>query len=270
MKDKGYAHPLCSLDLVSADLRPAAAEDAAIPVPGGLLVVSPELLRQGKKFAAPSCQRAVLRALRFFHAHGEALWEVGLTPAWAEHMAHWTGQMIEWSAARFLTELRLAHLYASKDDALEDGRALLRRLSLSIRLGHLSASLPPLVPARAEVALLRQIAEGHARAAGLAAALQRSGFHAADGAALAEIGPLVDTLRARIATQERDRRDLSGLLIVVRGALVGDLRLFSGAVRARYPARVAAQVAMGSLLPEGGPRGRSPGPAGPAPPTPGP
>lgn len=230
MEDKGYSHPLYSLELVPPGQRGPDDPRWAIEVPQGKLMVAPTLRQRGKRFPTATVDTVVATALsRWAMAHA-GFARFGLSPAWADNLSHWRGCMLENEAAQ-------VHLQTEGQLASERSRALIDRGRWHFArikfCGQLSGQVDLLLrgPApRQRLALidaLRRI-EGRLRARSQAAdVLSRHGYGADLQAELSQLVPLLQAEHDADAARLFEGRRLGDELFVIRGALLGDVSRLS-------------------------------------------
>jgi hypothetical protein len=247
MQDKGYDRPLYSLDLLKGAASPPEDDVYTVPVAQGRLVVRPALRRQGSETTTRDCVNAVYARLAYFPYAQEAFAHFGLGAAWIDHMDSWCEK------AKALERERTQRGYWHEIDLHfrkelpACAQALWTRLHMASALSGLDSTvvngrMPPgrgdLLEALRTVSLRLSDEDTMAR-------LSPQGFGPRDREALADV---MARLRAAMDEDEahaRRRRALQGALAVVRGALLGDLALFSRAGRTVFPPESKIHAALG-------------------------
>src|SRR4051812_1346589 len=138
MRDKGYDHPLHSLDLIAevSDL-PAGAARFAIPVPQGHLVVRDALRTRGQQAGSLACYQALHRGMLYHGRAVAAFSAYGLTAAWAAHMRHWGERLMDEDDRRAALAAEAQVATPRRRALLRRGRDLWRQLGLTVRLAGL-------------------------------------------------------------------------------------------------------------------------------------
>lgn len=249
MTDKGYDFPLHSLDLMRDGSLLAAQARCAIAVPQGLLVVPPALHARGVRVTTAACETAVAAGLAVHAPHVSHLASFGLDLAWATNMRHWCARMQgeERAAVGLRTEGRLTS--AALQDLVERGQRAWVRLSLSARLCGKAGLVTRGKAPRARLQLLDVLGQAAERADEHAAALAEHGYGATQRA---ELRALIAALaQAHESSQEHSYQAQrhADMLMVMRGALLGDLSRLSQAAPTILPHVEARALRMGRLLP---------------------
>lgn len=231
--DKGYAHPLHSLDrLVTAALDPQRGY-RLLQTPDGPLCVRPVLERRAKDVSVGTCEDLLIQALAWQRAAPEALGRLGFTAAWAQSLLYWHERMID----AHLSLLGEAPEAPALPGLMDAARRAYGQLALSAQLARLSGTVVrgPLPEAAARrAAALREAAE---RARPHLPALRTFGY---DEAALAELLTAAERLEAHLSAQAARRRardERRDGLRVIRAALLGDIGLLSRAAARCLPRR---------------------------------
>lgn len=248
MLDKGYPHPLYSLDLVS---QPADEVEArfALRVPAGFLRLLPHWRRRGASFTSLDVLVATDDRLELYDRFQPLLAPIGMTRLWAESMRHWLDLLEHSYRAQSLLSmdhLALQQRFAAHNQACE---LSFRGLWLKLRLAGIHLCGVPR-------ALPRSNAERSA-ALDLAAAQLESPLLADNVARLpVTAGPSLRELmierralslhRQRAAAERQSSQDRA---VVLRGALVADLQRLADAARLVLPPRLASLFALESALP---------------------
>lgn len=227
MEDKGYQFPLHSLDLINDSSQLLHEPRYCIPVPQGRLVVRKELRVRGMKVGTEVCDQAVCTALAYHEKEAAGFAAFRLDAAWTESMRAWRERMIDrdFRGLSLQTDRRLG---TERLQALaKEGRGVWARLSLCARLCGLSGVLIQGRAPRARLKLADALGEAAGRAREYAEPLARCGFGPAQQ----------EQVRALIAALSEEHRQAGerrwqqqrhrDVLVVVRGALLGDLSLFS-------------------------------------------
>lgn len=250
MVEKGYDRPLYTLDLIrDPSQTPWAGHYLAVPQ-GLLAVLRRGLLAEGKKYGTAECEKALAKALPHHARALPQLAELNLDAAWADNMSYWRARMHEKEVERAGRKGDSRMLTKDRRGLRQRGEKLWTSLSDWSALAHLD---PPLVSGdkedmrrlldglrQAELRLrdaefLRQVAwcklpeDKHAELVELVHSL----LDVHDG------GPTLDFQRRRAAQE----------LIVIRAALIGDLRRLSKAAKLKLPPGQARGLQMQELLP---------------------
>lgn len=238
--DKGYAHPLYSLDLAPHAALPEDEPRYAILLPEGRLVVRAELRRRAQSHGVLAVDRLVGTALAYQRLAPQGFARFGLGPHWAESLRHWRAQMLEEDEVQAALAVERAQALAVQREVQGRARAALGRLALSARLAGLAERPVPARAPESAAALSEAIDAALARcgAAVPASLLARCGFAAEDRAALQALGEeLPRRQAARVTLEARCRAQADGLL-VIKAALLGDAaRLCQAAPQVLGPER---------------------------------
>lgn len=251
MLDKGYDRPLYSLDLLKGPASPPEDDVYTVPVMQGRLVVRPTLRRQGADTLTRDCVNAVYARLAYFPYAHEEFTRFGLDATWIDHMKGWCEKAKELERER----TQRGHWHEIDRHFRKElpacAQALWTRLHMASALAGLGSTVVDGRMPQGRVDLLEALRTVSIRLSeeDTMARLSTQGFGPGDREALADV---MARLRAAMDDDEahsRRRRALQGALVVVRGALLGDLALFSRAGRATFPPESKMHAAMGRLLP---------------------
>lgn len=251
MQDKGYPHPLFSLNL---HRDPASSdEDDVLYVPIGKrdrLVVSPSLCVQGRRVSTSACVRATCAALAHFpYAHKDFA-RYGLDQDWHGNMHHWVAQAqdLEARGVRIRGHALIDRL--PRQDLPERAQRQWTRLRLISRLAGLGNKvIPGRMPRRRNdiKEALRGVLEALDRPSNNER-LAACGVGDDDRAVLRELIAAFDAA----ATEDRDAasrlREIQGTLIVVRGALLGDVAHFCRVALHVFPPEARRELRLQRLL----------------------
>jgi hypothetical protein len=250
MLDKCYDHPLYSLDLLPRGTRPHDPR-YVVEVPQGILVVSPELVQRGRKVSTAVCDRAVVQVCAYQLVHPR-LAESGFTAGWRDSLLYWREQIYTWIGERYVGDVHERLTRADFDGALARATALYEELRHAARLAGIPEAVVPQKQPRAILAILdvlQQAASAVARPA-VTSRLAWFGFDRARADDLTALVPHLTGLRHRLRGIHEERGRASDRIAVIRGALCGDIGLFSGlAVRLLGPR--GAPLLMKRLFPRG-------------------
>jgi hypothetical protein len=261
MIDKGYDHPLHSLNLIPAGNLTDDNERYSVPDPHGLLVISTDLRLRAADYSADRCYVAAATALAY-HAHGVAGFTVyGLDAEWAENLRYWNNRLNALSRARggLLTDCQLntygrAHYY-------KQAKSLWQRLTLASQIARCPGTVTTGPAPRALPALCAALAAAQVRAHDRAAILAGNGFGPEQQAELAAV---VAALQADLAGKTKNawsQKALTDQLTVIRGAIIGDVVRLSRAAPHALFRSLAEKVRMRRLFPKCHPRKTGTAPA---------
>jgi hypothetical protein len=195
----------------------------SIAVPEGSLVISKALRKRAECLTTQQAEEAVNTALAAHGVYLDGLSPYGLSRAWAESMRHWSERLsqleTEWKALSGDLSTVRQNRRRLRQDAVE----LWRRLGLTSRLAHVE---PPVSggPPRGEQGLLTGLEYAIERLREPAyAVLGSRGFGEEDQTLLRKVvGDLRGLAAEELKLVERKRK-ISGMILVVRGALIGDV-----------------------------------------------
>lgn len=265
MRDKGYRFPLYSMDLLGTG---SLQKPPLLEVPEGLLFVKPGLWRRGAGFRVGVFEACVGEALSHHALVIDDFGAYGLDAEWAGSMEHWRGRLLSIDAERARLEVARRASSSAHDRALRDGGELWSRLSIASSLSGLGTA----IAAGSAPRTLSGLHDGLARArrriddGGHGPLLARHGFGAAQRERLEQVLDTLGPQREAAIDRVQAHRRLTGDLKVIRGALLGDLRLLGRLARRVLPAEAAAALRLGRLLLRPG-RRRRPLDTAPAAPT---
>lgn len=251
MHDKGYDHPLHSLDLVPLAQAGEDKPRYAIFIPQGRLVVRPELRRRAANVSTAACEEAVAVAISRHRAAAEGFARFGLGMQWAESMIYWTDQMLAQQGARDRLEAEMDEARAVLQGLCLQGRERWARLSLVSRMAGLAGVVMRGRAPRAEAPFCAALLEAAEQAGRphLLDALSRHGFMGAEVTAIGELVTSIRAARKRVQDLAVLHGEAGDALLVLRGALLGDLgRLCQAAPMVQGTHRAALQ--MSNLLGE--------------------
>jgi hypothetical protein len=249
MNDKGYRYPLMSLNLLGPRQEFPDESVYSIAVPEGFLVISKALRKRAECHSTQQAEEAVNTALAAHGIYLDGLSRYGLSRAWAEGMRHWSKRLSELETEwRGLSE-DLSTVRRNRRTLKADAVELWRRLMLTSRLAHVE---PPVSggPPRGEQGLLTGLEYAMERLREPAyAVLGSRGFGEEEQAMLRKVvGDLRDLAAEELKLAER-RRKVSGMILVVRGALIGDaIHLSKAAQMTIADRRERQRVQVGKLL----------------------
>ncbi len=228
MLNKGYDHPLHSLDLLpmGADL-PDGPRYTFPWANDTRLVIRPELRRRAEDLTTTTVAQAVDEALGYHAVAVAGFAEHDLGEDWAESMVYWTGRLLDADQERLTWDAlgrEQGHLLGG---LLARGRRLWVRLALAVRLGGIDVAMVP-ARGRAPRAVLTfidalQQAGRAAREPVWAARLAAAGFGPLQQADLADVVARLDAARLERIAHEDVMQVTAGRVVVLRGALMGDL-----------------------------------------------
>jgi hypothetical protein len=251
MKDKGYPHPIYSLDLQRAPSRQEEDDVFFVPLAGGdRLVTSLGLRQQGKNVSTSACVRATRAALAHFPYAHQAFTRHGLDQDWHANMHHWIAQAQDLEARGHLVRGHALIDRLPRQDLPERAQRLWTRLRLASHLAGLGDQvIPGRMPRRrndikeALHGVLQALDEPFNRES-----LALCGVGDDDRDALRELIAAFDAA----ASEERDAalrlRRTQGALYVVRGALLGDIAHFCRVARYVFPPEARRELRLQRLL----------------------
>ncbi|MCS6913826.1 MAG: hypothetical protein NZ890_11370 [Myxococcota bacterium] len=249
MLNKGYDHPLYSLDLLGPGEAPPEDGRYAVPVPQGRLVVRGALRRRALTVRTEACERAVAIVLGHHATAPEAFAAYGLDQAWAGSMRHWLQRLWQEEATRQRLHLELHQLRRQRQAALQQAYDLWQRLRLSAELAGLGSQLVGRAPA-AELPLLEALRGVHRRLQdpGLQGLLADHGFGPPWLAQLGRVLAWLEPTRQTLRELEARLRCQGDVIQVLRGALLGDVaRLCRVAPLVLLPEQAQALTVRGLL-----------------------
>jgi hypothetical protein len=251
MQDKGYDHPLHSLDLVPLAQAGEDEPRYAIFIPQGRLVVRPELRRRAAGITTAVCEEAVAVALARHRGAAEGFARFGLDARWAENMAYWTDQMLAQQGKRERLEAEMDDARTVLQGLCLKGRERWARLWMVSRMaglvGVVTSGRAPKGESPFCEALLAAAAQ--AQRPHLAEALAGHGFKTTEAAAIMDLVAEIRAARRRVQELAVLHGEAGDALLVMRGALIGDLgRLCQAAPMVQGTHRAALQ--MSNLLGE--------------------
>jgi hypothetical protein len=223
MINKGYRYPLMSLNLLGPRQEFPDESVYSITVPEGSLVISKALRKRAEGLTTQQTEVAVNTALAAHGIYQEGLSRYGLSRAWAEGMRHWSKRLSELETEWTGMSGDLSTVRQDRRGLRQSAVVLWRQLALTSRLAHVE---PPVSggPPRGEQGLLT----GLEYAIKLLrrptyAVLGSRGFGKEDRVMLRKVvGDLRGLAEEELKLVER-RRKVSGMILVVRGALIGDV-----------------------------------------------
>lgn len=248
MLDKGYAFPLHTLALLRPDEAPPDEPRYVVPAPEGRLATQPALRRRGATLPSDACERAAAIALRLRAcAAGDfAAW--GFDEAWAAALRHWLRRLWAEEDGRTQLEVDVLEHTRRRRAARSCAEGLARRLQIAAALA--SVDLPRERSSRGELAVLDELGRLLARLDDplIREALGRAGFGAEHAAQLAEACAWLAPARQRADEIARARQAHSDRIVVLRGALFGDLGRLCRAAPAVLPQPQAAALRIERLF----------------------
>jgi hypothetical protein len=250
MLQKGYPHPLYSLELLPAGEAPKDDPRFSIQAEAGRLYVRAALRRRAQGVSTIACEQVVAVALSRRRLREEAFSQHGLGAEWAEALCHWRDEMVALHKRRLLQASEVRHLSRRGQDLRLRAQAILRRLSLLSRISGLYPHIVPPRPPRALQEILALLPEIKVRIGKPEhrALLLRHGLLPADEEELSSILEDAPSLDGARGEEERKRQALSDGLGVLRAALLGDVAIFCKAADLCLPKDAARGVKMGRLL----------------------
>lgn len=251
MKDKGYPHPIYSLDLHRGPSGLEEDDARFVPIAGGhRLVTSLGLCLQGKNVSTSACVRATCAALAHFPYAHQAFTLHGLDQDWHTNMHHWIVQAQDLDARGVRVRGHALIDRLPRQDLPERAQRLWTRLRFASRLAGLgNRVIPGRMPrGRNDIKeALRGVLEALDRPS-IRESLAACGVGDDDRAALRE---LIAAFNAA-ATEERDAasalREIQDSLYVIRGALLGDVAHFCRVARYVFPPEARRELRLQRLL----------------------
>lgn len=243
MDRPGYPHALASL-LLCRSAAQAPEPRYVLPVPAGLLYVEPVLRRRASKWGSGACQRAVLDVFAHHHGNEALLGPVGFDRGWALALAHWLAQLQGLTEREQAEEERRREAAQRWDRAQHDTATEWRHLHVAAHsAGYRGTPLTRPLPRRQQDVdtrledALQRLADGDLRER-----LALFGYKDPQRAALQQVRLDRRSARALLEEAERDRQLLQDQIIVLRGALLGEVTRFSKLARKLLPRDSARQL----------------------------
>lgn len=247
MEDKGYDHPIHSLELVtSLSSRP---DDAGygVPVPQGYLVTQRALRVRGAKLATQLVHDAVSSGLGVHGIHPAGFARFGLDADWAGNLSWWCGWLNQQDGARVTGQTDQVLDTGTRRYWQEQAKQVWAHAAVCARLAGVKDVVRGRAP-RQRVALLDGLRELQVRVQARQQELQRWGYLAEHHAALAEVTAGLERQHRLLAERGWEQRGRSAGLAVVRGALVGDLSRLSQVAPHVVGPKIAKNAQIGQLL----------------------
>jgi hypothetical protein len=226
MTDKGYDHPLYSLDLLPLSHAGDDEPRFCLFVPQGRLVVRAELRRLGAGLSTGQIEDALALALTRHRIALPGFSRRGLTAAWADNMLHWRQRMIEKELLRQGLQGELDLASRTLRGLGGDGHQIWGQLSLAARMAGLAGTITRGRAPQASLALGDALRQASLRASEPvpAALLLQFGFGAAEQAELSGLADRIAAARQQVLDLTRKVQQASDTLVTIRAALCGDLR----------------------------------------------
>jgi hypothetical protein len=223
MIDKGYPHPLFSLDLINHGDSFADNGRYSIPVNQGFLVISKPLRVRAQNRTADATTVSLFHALSYHALDVAGFAAYGLDKEWADNMQYWNQRLHEKDSDRgqLVTTQQLATI--DRKARFADARRLWARLSLAARMAGRPGTLTSGAAPQGMVALLDALQKVQPRAKEQAALLALHGFGPEQQADLAAAIAALQKQHEEASANGDSRRQMSDRLIVIRGAILGDL-----------------------------------------------
>lgn len=236
MDGPGYAHPLESLLLCASDAQ-APEPRYVLPIEGGLLYVDPGLRRRASKWGNATCQRAVLDVFAHHLGHEALLAPAGFDRSWAHALAYWLAYLQQLTERERAQEERRREAARSWDRAQLDTALEWRNLHVAAHSAGCKGTplTRPLPRRQQEIEARLQDALERLQDAELRERLQLFGYKEPQRAALHQVQADRRRARALLEQAEQERQLLQGQLLVLRGALLGEVIRFSKAARRVLP-----------------------------------
>jgi hypothetical protein len=221
-----YPHPLHSFLFIprTPDLTgPPAPHELVLQ--SGVLRVRPGLVRWAREVTTPACTHTIGTILDAHQPFADTLEPYGLGRMWAGSIGYWAGQLVDLEARRQDLAARILLQNGLRKRSRDGAKRMWQRLNLASRLAEV---VPPLAqgrPPRAEADLVAalQLAVERLDQPELAKRAACNGFGPGERAFLVEcLGELV-MMGAQVRRMEVERSEAAGRVLVVRGALLGDM-----------------------------------------------
>lgn len=248
MLDKGYPHPLYSLDLVS---QPADDDEARFVLrsPRGYLRLAMHLRRRGVAVTSLDLLVATDDRLDLYARFQPLLASVGMTLEWAESLRYWLEQLeisYRTQSLLIMNHMALQQRFKAHDRECEQ---VFRGLWLKLRLTgiHLCGVPRALPRSHAERSAVLDLAAAQLESPQLAESIARLPVTA--GPSLRELINERRALWLQRQGADAERQAGQDRAVVLRGALLGDLQRLSDAARLVLPRRLAELFALESALP---------------------
>lgn len=248
MQDKGYPHPLYSLDLVN---QPADDDEARFVLrsPRGFLRLAAHLRRRGAAVTSLDLLVATDDRLDLYARFQPLLASVGMTQDWAGSLRYWLEQLeISYRTQSLLAMNHMALLqrFKAHDQACEQA---FRGLWLKLRLTgiHLCGVPRALPRSHAERSAVLDLAAAQLESPQLAESVARLPVTA--GSSLRELMTERRSLWLQRQGADAERQAGQDRAVVLRGALLGDLQRLADAARLVLPRRLAALFELESAWP---------------------
>lgn len=231
MIDKGYEHPLISLDLLAPYAQFPEDPIYSVRVPQGYLVVHPVLRRRGEDITTDDLLDAISRGLGAHAQHVQLLGGFGLDADWRRNLEHWGGRLDQLARERASAQARLSLLLGDRKGLRGSAHMLWRRLGVCTELARVVAPVRGAPPAS-----LQRLLTGlqHAEkwlAEPAQAPLLAMGFGPHERDLLREVIRGLQELPEQERALADEQQRASASIQVVRGALLGDLAFLSRAAR---------------------------------------
>jgi hypothetical protein len=247
MRDKGYAHPLFSLNLIAAGVPPDDDPRYAIPDPGGSLVTRTDLRLRGQNLLTQTVDLAVCQVIVHHQSNLDLYTEFGLDDEWNQSMSYWRTRLLRMDEERYIKSNSYRGSARDRQGIFRASKAIYKRLSLAAQLcgkdGTITRGQMPKTPA----ALLDAMTQAATRAGEQAALLAENGFGAAQQERLSAAIAALSEHEKIVGGWQWARQETSDALSVLRGALVGDMARLSHVAPLVVPPAAAAPMTMRRL-----------------------
>ncbi len=250
MMDKPYEFPLYSLDLIANPAETADDPRYAIPHERSALVIRKELRKRAANASTEICDAAVCTGLAHHALDIPGFGDFGLDAAWAENMRHWQKRMLDQNEARRLLQSNGVLGTRDRHDVDQAARQMWDRLVLCAKLSRLGDRVASGSAPRGRLQLLDALSGAAERVREHAGPLSQHGFGQAYQEQLTQVIAALSDHHQKAGRMERARRDSSNVLLVMRGALIGDLLLLSHAAPHVLPPKAADALLLRRLFPQ--------------------
>jgi hypothetical protein len=248
MTDKGYLHPLFSLNLIAKDVPTDDEPRYAIPDPNGRLVIKTQLRVRAQNLTPWTISTAVANAAAYHKSNVARFISYGFDEEWAQNLEHWCQRMLSTEGQRETNTFSCRLHSQDGEDLLHQCRYMFRQLNLAASLsgqaGMLTRSLTPSTLSGFYQVFLPL--EGRAR--DLLPLLSGHGFGQPQQESLERLMVRLADHEKSTATKQWARQQSSDMLTVIRGALLGDVTRFTQVVPLVGNPEDAARLTIGKLL----------------------
>lgn len=245
MIDKGYAHPLYTLELLRSPAGPQQASGPyLIPLDEGVLVARPKTLRAGQQTSTADCVQAVRAGLMRYAEAPQAFSRFGMDDGWIRNMHHWCQRALVLDAEKQGLAEEVRRRTARGDELSTKAQRVWTRLRVALRLAGVSA---PVVQGRLPRSRAAQLEAMSAVAACLddpvtSRQLADVGIGDAERQMVRELIEDFQALNREGEALELRNAALQRTLVVIRAGLLGDLSLYRQVERAEFSPRSGMQA----------------------------